>query len=141
MCLSIGETRFNISGKAREEMMLVKTEYNKIQAYTTKESSLIRELMHPNVHGNTQQSLAEAIIPVSSVTLLHRHLKTEEIYDITEGTGLMTLGDEQFKVKVADTVCVLPGTPHQIQNRGKIALKILCCCSPPYSHDDIELLG
>lgn len=109
-----------MNGKEREGVMLVKTEYSKIQAYTTQDGSLIREFMHPKVHGNTQQSLAEAIIRVGSVTLLHKHLQTEEIYHITEGTGLMILGDEQFEVMVGDTLCIAPGeTVTKLSHLGK----------------------
>lgn len=118
----------------------MKTEYEKVQPYTTKDGSLIRELMHPDKHGNAQQSLAEATVPVASETSLHKHLQGEEIYHITEGTGLMILGDEEFKVVVGDTVCIPPGTPHRVKNIGKIPLKVLCCSFPPYSHDDTELL-
>lgn len=118
----------------------MKTEYGKIQPYTSKDGSIIRELMHPIAHGNTEQSLAEAIVPVGSSTLLHRHLQTEEIYHITEGSGLMILGDDKFEVTVGDSICIPPGTSHQIRNTGTVNLKILCCCAPPYSHDDTELL-
>ena len=122
--------------------MIIKSEYNKIQPYTTKNGSLIRELMHPEVHGNIRQSLTEAIIPAgSTTTLLHKHHKSEEIYYITAGKGLMTIGDEKFEVTAGDTICVPPGKPHQIQNTGKKTLKLLCCCSPPYSHNDTELLA
>jgi len=121
--------------------MTIKTGYGNIQPYTTKDGSLIRELMHPNLHGNSQQSLAEALISPGSATLLHRHSNSEEIYHITQGTGSMTLGDETFPVTTGDTVCILPNTPHRIYNTGKIPLKLLCCSAPPYSHDDTELLG
>ena len=120
-------------------MKQTKTEYDRIKPYTTRDGSLIRELMHPDVHGNQKQSLAEATITIGSATLLHRHQQAEEIYYITTGTGLMTLGDVKFKVNAGDTVCIPPGTPHQIQNTGDTILKLLCCCSPPYSHDDTEL--
>ena len=120
--------------------MVIKTEYNKIVSYTTKDGALIRELMHPDIHGNSKQSLAEAIIPPDSQTMLHKHIQTEEIYHITEGVGLMTLGDEQFKVAVGDSICIAPKTPHQILNIEEIPLKILCCCSPPYSHNDTEVV-
>ena len=59
----------------------MKTEYEKIQPFTTKDGSLVRELMHPRVHGNSQQSLAEAIVPVGTETIIHRHLVSEEIKD------------------------------------------------------------
>lgn len=118
----------------------MKTKYGKIRTYTTKDGSIIRELMHPDVHGNANLSLAEANISPGCATLLHRHQKSEEIYHLTAGGGLMILGTEKFDVTDGDTVCIPPGTAHQIRNTGNIPLKILCCCSPPYSHDDTELL-
>ena len=96
--------------------MIVKTEYDKIKPYTTKDGSLIRELMHPAVHGNRNLSLAEAIVPVGFTTLLHKHLRSEEIYHVLEGNGIVVVGEKSFKVKAGDTISIPPGTPHQIQN-------------------------
>jgi mannose-6-phosphate isomerase-like protein (cupin superfamily) len=111
-----------------------------IAAYVTKDGSLIRELMHPALHNNQQQSLAEATIPVGCKTKLHRHGQSEELYHITTGRGHMTLGDEVFAIEVGDTVCIPPGTAHCVENRGDSELVILCCCAPAYSHADTELL-
>jgi mannose-6-phosphate isomerase-like protein (cupin superfamily) len=108
--------------------------------YMTKDGSEIRELTHPAVHGNRAQSLAEATVPAGAATLLHRHRVTEELYHVTAGAGLMTLGERTFEVRAGDTVCIPPGTPHRIRNTGDGPLRILCCCSPAYSHDDTELL-
>jgi len=119
---------------------MIKTEYRKVQSYTTKDGSLIRELMHPDIHGNSRQSLAEAIVPAGATTILHRHLQAEEIYHIIEGIGEMALGDDRFEVVTGDTVWIPAGAQHKIKNSGKMPLKILCCCSPPYSHDDTELI-
>jgi mannose-6-phosphate isomerase-like protein (cupin superfamily) len=114
--------------------------YHSIPPYVTKDGSEIRELMHPAAHGNRNQSFAEATVRPGASTALHRHLLTEEIYHITSGTGLMTLGDERIAVAVGDTVCIAPGTPHCIANTGDAPLTILCACSPAYSHDDTDLL-
>ena len=108
--------------------------------YVTKDGSEIRELMHPAVHGNRAQSLAEATVRPGAETLLHRHRVTEELYHVTAGTGLMTLGGESFDVRAGDTVCIPPGTPHRIRNTGATTLRILCACAPAYAHDDTELL-
>ena len=118
----------------------MKTEYKRIEPFTTKDGSLVRELMHPRVHGNSQQSLAEAIIPVGAETLMHRHHASEEIYHVTEGVGQMTLGEERFEIRKGDTVCILPGMIHSVKNTGTIPLRILCCCSPAYAHEDTELV-
>lgn len=116
------------------------THYNDIKSYTTKDGSIIRELMHPAPHGNQNQSLAEAIVPAGTTTRLHLHQQSEELYHITAGKGVMQLGDEQFAVSVGDTILIPPATPHAITNSGNEELKILCCCAPPYSHDDTKLL-
>jgi mannose-6-phosphate isomerase-like protein (cupin superfamily) len=112
----------------------------KVEAYVTRDGSIIRELMHPTVHGNALQSLAEATLAPGGRTLLHQHAVTEEIYHFTAGTGVMTLGSRRLEVSAGDTVCIPPGTPHRLDNTGNEELKLLCACSPAYAHDDTELL-
>lgn len=114
--------------------------YSTVQPYLTKDGSEIRELMHPDVHGNRAQSLAEATVPAGTKTLLHRHEVTEELYHITAGAGLMVLGDRQFPVAVGDTILIAPGVPHCLKAVGESALVLLCCCSPAYSHADTQLI-
>ena len=119
----------------------MKSRYAEVAAYITRDGSEIRELMHPSLHGNSRQSLAEATVQPGTGTHLHRHALTEELYHVSAGSGLMTLGEQQFPVAVGDTVLIPPGTPHRIEATGTEALRILCCCSPAYSHEDTELLG
>lgn len=114
--------------------------YKDIQAYITQDGSEIRELMHPNTQGNKQQSLAEATIQPGEKTLLHRHNKSEELYYIIQGKGSMQLNEKTINAETGDCICIAPGTAHCIKNTGDKDLKILCCCSPAYSHDDTELL-
>lgn len=121
-------------------MPIAHQSYLDVQPYVTKDRSTIRELMCPERHGNRAQSLAEAIVPAGGRTLLHRHLLSEEIYFIVRGEGLMTLGDTTFAVSTGDTICIPPGTPHAIEAGARQRLRILCACSPAYSHDDTELL-
>ena len=116
------------------------TPYRAQPAFRTKDGSEIRELMHPATHGNRAQSLAEARIEPGQETALHRHHDSEELYHVTAGEGLMTLGDDHFEIMPGDTVAIAPMTPHRVRNIGDQTLVILCCCSPPYSHDDTELL-
>lgn len=117
-----------------------KTTYNAIPAYITKDGSEIRELMHPAVHGNRCQSLAEAVVPPGTTTRLHRHERSEELYHVISGSGSMTLAGERFILAPGDTVCIAPGTAHCVTATGSLPLRILCCCSPPYAHEDTELL-
>lgn len=121
-------------------MPIMKTRYSDIPAYITKDGSEIRELLHPDHHGAQHQSLAEALISIGTRTLLHRHHRTEEIYHVTAGRGRMTLENEVFDVAPGDSILIPPGTAHCIEAYGTESLRILCCCSPAYSHGDTELL-
>ena len=118
----------------------MKTVYSQVKPFITLDGSQIRELMHPHVHGNRHQSLAEATVAPGASTQLHRHQKTEEIYHFTAGSGRMQLDEQEFVVNAGDTVCIPPGTAYCLHNTGREPLRLLCSCSPPYSDTDTELL-
>ncbi len=113
---------------------------DEVPAFTTKDGSEIRELL---AHRNScicQQSLAEARLPVGRATTPHFHPKTEEIYYILAGRGRMEVDGQFGDVGPGDAVAIPPGAPHQITNTGDVILQFLCCCAPPYEHDDTVLL-
>ncbi|MCG5536474.1 cupin domain-containing protein [Ectothiorhodospira mobilis] len=118
----------------------MKTRYEEIAPYRTLDGSEIRELMHPRLHGEGGQSLAEARVEPGARTELHRHRVTEEIYHFTQGEGMMRLDAEEFPVTTGDTVRIPPGTPHRVRNTGSVPLRILCACTPAYSHEDTDIL-
>ena len=62
-----------------------------IQPFITKDGSEIRELLAHRNSAIRNQSLAEARLPVGGSTLEHYHVRTEEIYYITHGTGLIRI--------------------------------------------------
>ena len=70
----------------------MRSSYRSVKPYVTKDGSQIRELMHPSVHGNRNQSVAEATVPARGKTALHLHQVTEEIYHITRGAGMSCAG-------------------------------------------------
>lgn len=112
----------------------------RVEPFLTKDGSIVRELMHPNAHAVKAQSLAEAIVPPGHGTILHEHDLTEEVYHFTAGAGIMRLGQERFDVGAGDTVAILPGTPHKLENGHDAPLVLLCACAPAYSHEDTRLL-
>jgi len=118
---------------------MIRSAHHDAPAYETRDGSLIRELMHPAVHGNRAQSLAEATIRPGQATQRHRHAQTEEIYYILEGEGRMTVDAEVQPVAGGDTILIPPGVWHSISNTGRCDLVLLCCCSPAYRHADTEL--
>lgn len=122
-------------------MRNLRTAYRDLPSFVTLDGSIIRELMHPATHGNLAQSLAEAIVPVGARTLAHRHHRSEELYHVTAGQGLMHLGADRFELRVGDTVRIAPGTIHYLVNTGDVELKVLCCSSPAYADADTELVA
>ena len=118
--------------------MLIK--YGQVKAFITKDGSTIRELIHPGQHANKNQSLAEAIVPAGSRTALHLHRTSEEIYHVTQGEAVMTLGMKTFTISAGDTILIPPLTAHCLHNNQDADLHVLCACSPAYQDDDTELL-
>lgn len=114
--------------------------YEDLDPVISKDGSIVRELMHPKVHGNVRLSVAEAIVPPHSATRRHQHHQSEEIYHFLSGHAVMVLGDARLPVAARDTVCILPGIPHQLLNTSDDPVRLICCCSPPYSHDDTEVM-
>ena len=108
-----------------------KTSIDAVEAFVTKDGSTIRELHHTQV-----QSLAEATLEVEQATERHYHRVTEEIYFVLKGQGKMEVGGETTHVRPGDAVLIPAGAWHQLENNGTSELRILCCCAPPYSHDD-----
>ena len=109
--------------------------------FTTKDGSTIRSLIDRTNSSAVNQSLAEALVPPGGATEPHRHPQTEEIYYILSGTGRITVGDETRDVRPLDAILIPPGTRHTIANTGPKPLSFLCCCAPPYSHEDTVLDG
>jgi mannose-6-phosphate isomerase-like protein (cupin superfamily) len=109
--------------------------------FVTKDGSEIRELAGVPTGNSQNQSLAEATVTPGGETEEHYHHASEEVYFFTHGSGRMRLGDEESEVAAGDTVAIPPGTRHKLWNTGSEPLKLLCCCSPPYSHDDTVICG
>lgn len=110
------------------------------EAFTTKDGSTIRELAGPGWSPAVAQSLAEATLDPGARTTAHLHRRTEELYLITNGTGAMRVGSDTRDVGPGDCIVIPPGEEHQLVNTGGAPLRLLCCCSPPYSDEDTVLI-
>ena len=104
---------------------------DRVEPFVTKDGSTIRELHHTAV-----QSLAEATLEPDQATERHYHRASEEIYFVVKGSGDMELDGEHRRIAVGDAVLIPAGAWHSLHNNGTSELRILCVCSPPYSHDD-----
>ena len=109
---------------------------NAVEEFITKDGSAIREILAPANSSLKCQSLAEATLKPGQSTERHRHVRTEEVYYILEGRGLMETGPESASVVELDAIAIPPGTEHRITNTGDSDLVFLCCCAPAYTHED-----
>lgn len=107
------------------------------QPFTTKDGSTIRSILDRANAPVKNQSLAEATVPAGVTTQRHYHRASEEFYYVLSGTGKMTIGDEVRDVSGGDAILIPPGAWHTITAAEE--LRFLCCCAPPYSHDDTFL--
>ena len=104
------------------------------QPFTTKDGSTIRSILDRSNAPVANQSLAEATVPAGGATTRHYHKLSEEFYFILEGTGTMEINGEERPVTEGDAILIPPGAWHTITATQR--LRFLCCCAPPYSHDD-----
>ena len=102
--------------------------------FTTKDGSTIRSILDRTNAPVQNQSLAEARVPAGGWTQMHFHKIAEEFYFILEGRGTMMIDGESRAVGPGDAILIPPGAWHMIV--ADEALRFLCCCAPPYSHED-----
>ncbi|MFM7604891.1 MAG: cupin domain-containing protein [Prosthecobacter sp.] len=102
--------------------------------FTTKDGSIIRSILDLTNAPVQNQSLAEALVPSGFSTGRHYHKISEEFYFILEGTGVMEMNGEQRSVIPGDAILIPPGAWHQIT--AIQSLRFMCCCAPPYTHED-----
>jgi mannose-6-phosphate isomerase-like protein (cupin superfamily) len=102
------------------------------EPFTTKDGSTIRELLY-----TAGQSLAEATLEAGRATARHYHRRSEEIYFVLDGAGEIEIDGERRGVAPGDAVLIPTGARHQIT--AETRLRFLCCCAPPYAHDDTFL--
>src|SRR5581483_2689852 len=102
--------------------------------FTTKDGSTIRSILDLTNAPVEKQSLAEARVPAGAETQRHYHKLSEEFYFIIEGEGVMSIDDGTRTVGAGDAILIPANAWHTIH--AATDLRFLCCCAPPYSHDD-----
>ena len=104
------------------------------EPFTTQDGSTIRSILDRTNAPVEKQSLAEASLPKGGATQRHYHKESEELYFLLEGDGVMEIDGESREVGQGDAILIPAGTWHQITARSD--LRFLCCCAPPYAHED-----
>ena len=103
--------------------------------YETLDGSLVRELVRPERGGSRNVSVAEAVIQPGQSTRSHAHSLSDEIYFVLSGEGVVMLGAKSCTVEPGSCLLLPAGQAHSARCGGPQALRILCICAPPYTHE------
>jgi mannose-6-phosphate isomerase-like protein (cupin superfamily) len=98
--------------------------------YLTPERCYIAENYScPNV------SIARATVKPGVTTIPHHLINgVQEIYLITSGQGVVTVGNQApTQVTEGDVVVIPPQTSQKIQNTGTVDLVFYCVCTPRFT--------
>ncbi len=101
----------------------------------------LRELLHPtrNYPFLGRYSLAHAIVPVGRASVKHK-LKSDEVYYILSGQGIMHVDEETAPVGPGDAVEIPPNSFQWIENTGLDDLVFLCIVDPAWRTEDEEVV-
>jgi mannose-6-phosphate isomerase-like protein (cupin superfamily) len=102
----------------------------------TRHGSELRPLIDRTTSDVTQCSLAEELLPPGRAVAPHHHRQLEEIYYILEGSGRMTVGEEQRQVEAGDAIFVPRGSLHSLANTGSVPIRLLVACGPAFYYED-----
>lgn len=84
--------------------------------------------------GDRKVSIARARVEPGVTTKAHHLEGTQEIYIITKGKGVVTIGDlEPAEVTEGDTVMIPAGISQRIKNTGQTDLIFYCICTPSFT--------
>ncbi|MEN8257132.1 MAG: cupin domain-containing protein [Thermodesulfobacteriota bacterium] len=114
--------------------------YGSIKEYITKDGSEIREMIHPQHQDNKKISVAEARIKPGMKTEPHYHKKSEEVYVVMAGKGLLRIEDKRYEIEKGVSIVIMPGQVHGLENTNNEDLVVMCCCAPAYGHADTILV-
>jgi mannose-6-phosphate isomerase-like protein (cupin superfamily) len=103
-----------------------------VEPFVAADLSEIRPLIDRSTTAIASVSVAHATLAPGAQTIWHRLDRTDEIYFILAGRGLVSVGGESREVSAGDTVWIPAGMEQRIRNLGPDPLKFLCACGPAY---------
>ncbi len=109
------------------------------EAYVTLDGSWVRELVRPERGGPRNVSLAEAVLQPGERTRPHSHRLSDEVYYVLGGEGVVMLGANSYAVEPGSCLLLPAGRLHSARCTGQEALRLLCICAPPYTHEQTDL--
>jgi len=79
------------------------------------------------------RKVSVALVEVRGEGEPHYHSRTEEIYFVVRGEGIVELDGRPVEVKEGDLIVIEPGTVHSVDGE----MDLLVVCSPPFDPEDV----
>lgn len=99
------------------------------------------ELFGVQCPGIKHMSLATGSLPPRRKAKAHYHQRSEEIYYIVSGRGIVRIEERTYRVKQGDAVGIPKRHAHSLENTSrKRPLIVLCVASPPFEESDLYLV-
>jgi mannose-6-phosphate isomerase-like protein (cupin superfamily) len=91
----------------------------------------------PRTCGAKHLTVTLVEISPSGEQRVHRHAP-EQIYFIVEGSGLMTVGEEEERVEAGDCVFIPPDARHGLRNDSQRMLRYVSATAPPFTMEELR---
>lgn len=108
------------------------------------DGTLLSELIHPDHQGSPRPlplSIAQAVLRPGAASIPHKLNESIEIYYILAGEGVVTIGEEEGRIREGQTVYIPPSTVQSIKNTGMRDLVFLAIVSPAWQQSDESVLS
>ena len=86
---------------------------------------------------NGTENMSVAYVNITDKFKPHLHKKTEEIYYILKGRGLMMIEEEQVEVRAGDLIPIAKNKVHAIEKISEESLELLAITTPRYNPNDV----
>ena len=103
----------------------------------------IAEVLHPDRIKLPYKgfSVAHAKLHPKKQTLLHKVIKSTELYFIIEGVGRIFIDGHEEPLKKGRFVAVPADTEQYVVNDGDVPLEFLCIVTPEWSAENEKIIG
>jgi mannose-6-phosphate isomerase-like protein (cupin superfamily) len=91
---------------------------NEGDTYLVRDNTPLTIKISKQSHGIDSVSLCTEVIPVGGGIPVHKHLNEDEYFFFTQGSGVITVGDKEFKVTSGTSAFVPKNTWHSFKNTG-----------------------
>ncbi len=104
------------------------------------EGTRIKQYFHPhNTLNGIGYSLAQFSLEPGKKSKLHK-MSSSEIYYVLEGSGILHIDGESYRLEKDDSAFVPPNSKQFIENSGTGDLRFLCIVEPAWKTEDETLL-